>query len=293
MDQKLSQIDWITVRSFVAVAETGSLSAAARKLDQSQPTIGRHVKALQAKLGTELFVRNARGFSLSEAGYALLEPAREMAAAAARLHNLSEGLNEAAEGTVRITASAVVSNFVLPEIIATIRKEEQGIQIELVPSDTSENLTFRDADIAIRMYRPTQLDVVTRHICDQPMALYAAKDVIDRYGQPKDLSDLAGLPFVGFDKSDLILRTMRDLGLEADRSFFGVRCDDQPTFWRLVCAGCGVGAMQTIIGDREPLVDRLAFQPDLPSLPIWLAAPETFRTNRLIKKVWDRLAGAL
>lgn len=293
MDNALDQIDWMTVRSFVAVAETGSLSAAARKLQQSQPTIGRHIKSLEASLGNELFTRNARGLALSEAGSTLLEPAQEMAAAAARLHNLSEGQDEAATGTVRITASVVISNFVMPDIIAAIRQHEPGIEIELVPTDASENLIFREADIAIRMYRPTQLDVVAKHVSDQNMALFAAKSLIDHYGQPNSLSDIAEIPFVGFDKSDLILRTMRHLGLEADRSFFGVRCDDQATFWRLVCAGCGVGAMQTMIGDKEPRVVRLAFQPTLPSLPIWLAAPEALRTNRRIRKIWDLLAQML
>ncbi|MEL6933832.1 MAG: LysR family transcriptional regulator [Pseudomonadota bacterium] len=293
MDFRLDKIDWMAIRSFVAVAETGSLSAAARKLQQSQPTVGRHIKALEASLESELFIRNARGLALSEAGNTILEPAQEMAAAAARLRNISEGQDEAATGTVRITASVVISNFVMPDIIVAIRCQEPGIEIELVPSDASENLIFRDADLAIRMYRPSQLDVVAKHISDQKMVLYAGKGVIDRYGQPMSLSDLAELPFVGFDKSDLILRTMRNLGLQADRSFFGVRCDDQATYWRLVCAGCGVGAMQTIIGDKEPLVDRLAFQPNLPSLPIWLAAPEALRTNRRIRRVWDLLANML
>ncbi|MEM7303781.1 MAG: LysR family transcriptional regulator [Pseudomonadota bacterium] len=293
MDVALDKLDWMTVRSFLAVAETGSLSAAARKLRQSQPTVGRQIKALEASLGSELFTRNPRGLDLSDAGKALLEPAQDMAAAAARLCNISAGRDEAAKGTVRITASVVISNFVMPDIIASIRQQEPGIEVELVPSDASENLIFREADIAVRMYRPNQLEVVTKHVSDQDMALYAAKSIIDRYGQPDDLSNLAEFPFVGFDKSDLILREMRELGLEVNRSFFGVRCDDQATFWRLVCSGCGVGAMQTFIGDKEPLVERLAFQPTLPSLPMWLAAPEALRTNRRIRRVWDMLTEML
>ena len=293
MDIIASRLDWSHLRTFVAVAETGSLTAAAKQLGQSQPTTGRHIKAAEMALGTELFTRNLRGLSLTEAGLSMLAPARDMAAAAARLETVAAGRDERISGTVRITASVVVSHYILPPIIGAMRSQEPGIEIEIVPSDASENLIFREADIALRMYRPTQLDVIAKHITTQPIALYAARTLIKKFGQPQTVKDLAALPFVGFDKSDLIIRTMRDLGLNADRHFFGVRCDDQSVFWKLVCAGCGVGAMQAAIGDAEPRVVRTDYQPDLPSLPIWLAAPEALHTNARIKRVWDLLVADL
>ena len=159
-------LDWSYIRSLLAVAETGSLSAAARKTGQSQPTLGRHIKAVEMALGTDLFVRNSGGLQLTEAGLSLLEPAREMAHAYARLTTQAAGRDAAVAGTVRITASVVVSQYLLPPIIAEIRRREPDIEIELVPSDTTENLMFREADIAVRMFRPTQLDVVARKIAD-------------------------------------------------------------------------------------------------------------------------------
>lgn len=290
MDQSANTLDWTYIRAFLTVAETGSLSAAARALGQSQPTLGRHIKAAEASLGAALFIREAGGLRLTDVGASLLAPAREMAAASARLGMLAAGRDQQLSGTVRITASVVVSHAILPPILADLRLAEPDIALELVPSDTSENLLFREADIALRMFQPTQLDVVTRKIADQPIALYAAHEVLARFGQPRNLEDLKHMPFVGFDRDDQILRAMRGFGFDVSRDFFGVRCDDQAVFWQLVCAGCGVGAMQAVIGDAEPRVQRLNVQPDLPALPVWLAAHEALHKTPRVKRVWDFLA---
>jgi DNA-binding transcriptional LysR family regulator len=293
MTLSLNSLDWTLLRSFLAVAETGSLTAAAMRLGQSQPTIGRHIKALETALGQELFHRVASGYELNDLGAGLVEPARQMAKASASFLNIAEGRDQTLKGTVRITASVVISHFVLPPILAQIQEHEPEIEIELVPSDTSENLIFREADIAIRMYRPEQLDIITKQVAEHPLALYAATELLAKHGQPHTIKDLCAMPFVGFDKSELILRIMRGFGAEIDRHFFKTRCDDQAAFWHLVCAGCGVGAMQTCVGDPDPRVERLDFQPNLPALPLWLAAPEALRSNARIRRVWDLLEAAL
>ena len=244
-------------------------------------------------MGTKLFFRVPSGLQMTDAGLTLLEPARDMSKASARLATLAAGRDTRLSGTVRITASVVVSHYLLPEIIAGLRQAEPDIEIELVPSDTTESLLYRDADIAIRMYRPKQLDIVTRKIAEQPLAIYASHDLLERIGHPESFEDLLELPFVGFDRSDMIIRTMRETGLAVDRHFFGVRCDDQATYWELVRAGCGVGAMQTVIGDQEPQVQKLAFQPDLPPLPVWLATHETLHRTPKIKRVFSHLADRL
>lgn len=290
MAVRLENLDWTYIRSFLAVADTGSLTAAARAIGQSQPTLGRHIKAIEAALGTELFTRVASGLQLTEAGSALLKPATEMAEAAAQLASLAAGQDADVAGTVRITASVVVSHYLLPEIVAELRQTEPEIEIELVPSDATQNLLYRDADIAIRMYPPTQLDLIARKIADYPMALYGARSLLQRLGQPDAYEDLTTLPFVGFDRSDMIIKTMRALGLKIDRHFFGVRCDDQAAYWQMVRAGCGIGAMQCAIGDADPLVEPLAFQPPLPSLPVWLASHENVYRTPKVRRVWQFLA---
>jgi len=293
MDVDSRNLDWTLVQSFVAVAQEGSLSAAGRKLGQSQPTIGRHIKALERALGVGLFTRAPRGLIATQAGLEILDYAHVMQSAAAKLRLAAEGRADDLRGTVRITASVVVSHFILPEIIAEIRRSLPEIEIELIPSDTTENLIFREADIAIRMYRPTQLDVVTRHVVDQPVAIYGATSYLDRVGRPDNIDQALKLDFIGFDKSDLIIRFMGRVGISVTRDFFAVRCDDQAAYWQLVCAGCGLGAAQMIVGNAEPRVERILAEIELPKLPVWLAAPEALRTNPRIRAVWDLLADAL
>ena len=284
--------DWTLIRSFLAVAEAGSLSGAARVTGTSQPTLGRHIQAIEAALEVPLFTRTAQGQTLTEAGQALLSPARAMQAAAADLTLTAKGHATGIEGTVRITASRVVSHYVLPPVLARLRAEEPGIQIDLVPSDTTENLLFGEADIALRMYRPTQADLVARHIGDLALGLYAAKAYLDRKGRPTSPEDLMRLDFIGQDRMDQIIRVMRMLGLEMPRSYFPVRCDDPLTYVELVRAGCGVGGILRRLGDADPVLERIDLIPNLPNLPVWLTAAPQLRQSPRLRRVWDALAVA-
>jgi DNA-binding transcriptional LysR family regulator len=213
-----------------------------------------------------------------------------MAEAAATLALVAAGQAEAPSGTVRLTASRIVSHHILPPILARLRREEPGIQIELVPSDSTENLLYREADIALRMYRPTQLDMVTRHIADLPTAIYAAKSYLDRAGRPRSTEELMQMEFLGFDRSDIILRLMAAMGFPRKREDFPIRCDDQIVYWNLVRAGCGIGATQCLIGDADPLVERCADFVPMPALPVWLTTPEALRHTPRIRRVMDHLA---
>ena len=282
--------DWSLLQSFLAVAQSGSLSAAARATGASQPTLGRHIRALETQLGVSLFHRTASGLEPSEAALPLIEAARAMAEQAARLTRMAEGRQEGLRGTVRLTASRVVSHHLLPAMLARFRRAEPEIQIELVPSDTIENLTFHQADIALRMVRPEQLDLVAQHIGELPLGLYAAPSYLDRAGRPADHTALMTMEFVGYDSDDRIIRLMRALGQNVPREFFPLRCDDQTVHWQLVRAGCGLGGMQRIVGDADPAVERVAPWLELPSLPVWLAMPEPLRNNPRIRRVRDFLA---
>ena len=284
--------DWTLTRSFLAVAETGSLSQAARALKLSQPTLGRHIAEMETALGLTLFTRQPKGLTPTEAALDLLPHARAMREAAASLALAAAGRDAALNGTVRITASRVVANHLLPPMLADLRLKHPGIDIELVPTDTTESLHLREADIALRMYRPTQDNVVTRHLTNLPTALYAAHSQISRQGMPTNSTELLAMDFVGFDRSDLILRTMAGLGIRRSREDFGLRCDDQLVYWQLVRAGLGVGGMQCLVGDADPSVARIAPFVQLPALPLWLTAPEALRQTPRIRAVLDHLAHA-
>lgn len=284
--------DWSLIRSFLAVAEAGSLSAAARSMGISQPTLGRHIQAIETELQIQLFTRTMQGQALTEAGQALLPAARAMQAAAAELALTAKGHSAGIEGTVRITASRVVSHVILPAVLARLRVKEPGLQIDLVPSDTTENLLFGEADIALRMYRPKQSDLVARQIGALQLGLYGARSYLDRRGRPLTPEDLLQHDFIGQDRMDQIIRVMRGLGMDVGRSFFAVRCDDPLTYVELVRAGCGLGGILRAVGDPDPVLERVDVIPDLPSLPVWLTAAPRLRQSPRLRRVWDALAEA-
>lgn len=293
MKYTLSKLDWSLVQAFLAVAETGSLSGAAKVLGSSQPTLGRQVRAAEAALGAEVFRRHAKGLELTETGRAMLPAAQAMREAAARMALIAAGEDRGLEGTVRITASVVVSHFLLPPILARLRREEPGIRIDLVASDSSENLLFREADIALRMYRPDQLDMVTRHVCDLPLGVYAARGYLDRVGRPETPEAALALDWVGYDRNEMMIRGMQAAGFPVSRDFFGLRTDDQAAHWHLVRAGGGLGVMQQAIGEADPAVERVLPDLALPRLPVWLTAHEALRPVPRVARVWEALTDAL
>ncbi|WP_420326978.1 LysR family transcriptional regulator [Mameliella sp.] len=293
MDAIVTKLDWSLVQTFLTVAETGSLSEAARRLGISQPTAGRQVRQIETTLGLELFRRQPRGLALSDAGAELLPHARRMAEGMRGLSLAAAGRAETLSGPVRITASVFTAQYHLPPILAKLREAEPEISIELVPTDRSENLLYREADIAVRMYRSEQLDIVTRHLGDLPLGIYAAKSYIARRGRPDAFEAFLDHDLVGYDRSDLILRGMREMGVDAQRDWFATRTDHHPVYWELIKAGCGIGFAQRSIGDDEPLVERVLPQIPLPSLPLWLAAHEAVRNTPRLRRVWEALAEGL
>ncbi len=293
MAKTLQLSDWSLVQSFLAVAETGSLSAAAKQLGRSQPTLGRQVHALEEELGVSLFDRHARGLTLSEVGQQVLPMAQQMYSAVNALGLTAAGQAQQLEGSVRITASVFVSHHLLPPILAAIREAEPAIQLDLVASDASENLLFREADIAVRMYRPEQVDIVAKHIGEVPLCFCAAQSYLDRAGRPTTPTELMQHDLVGFDTNEDIITAMRNKGWPASRDSFATRCDNQTAYWELIRAGCGVGFSQLSVAQSDPLVEVLDIDVEIPVLPVWLAAPQAMRQTPRIRRVWDLLAEGL
>jgi DNA-binding transcriptional LysR family regulator len=292
MNNRIASLNWSLVQAFLAVAEEGSLSAAARKLGQSQPTLGRQIKQIEAALEAELFIRQPRGLSLTTTGRQMVVPARRMREAMNSIALTAAGTSARAEGTVRLTASHVVAQFFLPDILAKLRETHPAIHITLIPSDVQENLLFREADIAVRMLQSSQLDIVTRKLGALDLGIYAAPGYLARKGRPHSIEDFIDHDIVGYDKSGLILQGMRALGLPAEKITFATKCDDQVTYLELVRQGCGIGFCQTAIAQASGLEEILPDFP-IPPLPVWLATPEALRRVPRISVVWEALKTGL
>ncbi len=293
MDWRSVRFDWNHARAFLVTAEEGSLSAAARALGMAQPTLGRQVSALEDELGLVLFERSGRGLVLAPAGLELLDHVRTMGDAATRVSLSATGQSETIEGTIRIGASEVYAALVLPPIIARLRAEAPGIAIEIIASDAPSDLRRREADIAIRNFRPTDPDLIAQKIRDVPARLYAAPAYLERLGAIDRPEDLSGASFIGIDASGSFLRALNGLGLDLTEKNFPVLSENLIVMWELVKHGIGIGILDGTIGDAEPAVRRVL--PDLPlmTFPIWLVAHRELTTSRRVRLVFDLLAREL
>lgn len=286
------QIDWNLLRSFLAVVAAGSLTRAAEKLSTSQPTLSRQIAALETAVGAPLFERAARRLIPTNAGLALVEPAQRMQEAMLAAKSVVRARTAKVSGVVRLTASDVVSAYVLPEILAELARRHPEIEIELVASNRIDNLLERQADIAIRMIRPTQRTLIARRIGDWPLGLHAHKDYLASVGGRVEAVSARGYRWIGQDHDLDYIQAFRAAGFDIDKTFFGFRCDNQIVMIRAVCAGLGIGVVFMPLARRLGLVPVL---PDLPrpSLPVWLTAHRELKSSERLRRVFDFLTKAL
>ncbi|QKV19706.1 LysR family transcriptional regulator [Oricola thermophila] len=293
MDWKAVKFDWNRARAFLVTAEEGSLSAAARALGMAQPTLGRQVDALESELGVLLFERGGRGLTLTQAGLELLDHVRAMGEAAGRVSLAASGQAQSIEGSITITASEIHSAFLLPPVVARLRREQPGIEVEIVASNATIDLKRREADIAVRSFRPTQPDLIAKKIGDEIARLYAAESYLERIGHPRTPEELSGAAFIGFDTTDVMVDGLNRLGLKLTRKNFPVLTASHLVHWELVKAGAGIGIVPEAVGDREGGVRRVL--DDLPPMefPIWLTTHRELNTSRRVRLVYDMLAEEL
>ena len=289
----MDTLDWTLLRSFLAVVEGGSLSAAAKGIGATQPTLSRHIRELETALGVILFTRSAQGLEPTKAALGLVDDARAMGAAAEALNLKAQGRSQNLFGTVRITASVIVANLMLPPILAALRQAEPSIQIEIVASDTNQNLLRRDADIAIRMVDPTQNALIARKLGDTPIGLFATRAYFDRRGRVMDKADLQKHDLIGLDRGDFLIRGFAAYGINLTREEFALRTDDAMLTWNLLLAGAGVGIAQVVLAKRHSELEQVGAGIGLGALPVWLVMSEEVRINARIRRVADFLSTAL
>ena len=293
MDWRAVKFDWNRARGFLVTAEEGSLSAAARALGMAQPTLGRQVDALEQELGVVLFERVGRGLTLTPSGVDLLDHVRSMGEAANRVSLAAAGQSNAIEGHVCIAASEVYAAHLLPAILVKLRNMEPGITVEVVTSNSPSDLRRREADIAIRNFRPTEPDLIARKISEVPARLYASPEYLKRIGNPQKPYDLQGADFISIDGSGMFLKGLQSMGFNLSDDNFPILTENYLVMWEFVKNGLGIGILDGNIGDAEPKVVRVL--PDLEPMmfPIWLVAHRELSTSRRIRRVYDLLAKEL
>lgn len=287
------QFDWNRARAFLATAEEGSFSGAARVLKSTQPTVGRQIAALEQELGVALFERAGRSLRPTPAGLDLIEHVRAMAEAALRVSRTAAGRSEDLSGTVSISASEAITGHLLHPAIAKLHALHPGIELELIASNQASDLRLREADIAVRNFRPQDPELIAKRLPPRRGFMYATPGYIEQIGGLSAPEDLRRATFFAFDRSTLMIDFMRQMGAPLEADQFRIVCANHLAQWELCKRGLGIAFIMEDIGEPEPSVTKIDL--GLPPIPVemWLTSHREVRTSRRVRAVFDLLAETL
>ena len=286
-------LSWELCRSFLAVLREGNLSRAARALQLTQPTIGRHIDELEKALGVSLFTRSPQGLKPTAEALQLKPHAQAMAASAEALVRAASGGSEEARGTVRVTVPELVGTELMPPILTSFRAKHPGIAIELVLTNATENLLERESDVAVRLVPPAQGALLARKVGQVRFGYYAHRDYIAHYGMPRSLADLRKHALIGFDKEPVNIRVLRNTPSPISREAYALRSDSPVAQIAMGRAGFGIGGNADFIARQDPnLVPVLAEDYGMQT-EMWVVMHEGQRGVRRARLMFDHLAASL
>jgi DNA-binding transcriptional LysR family regulator len=286
-------MNWPWLRSFVAVLKTGSLTAAARHLNTTQPTVGRHIRALERQLGETLFDRQPDGLVPTARATEIYERA---AAVEEAVSGLTASIGQASpqlSGLVRVTTSMVFAVELLPGLLQDLLRRHPALQVEVIASDDVRNLLRREADIAVRLVRPQQGEVIATKVGDVQMGLYARRDYLAREGTPTHADALRQHSLIGYEDAKATVDAMAQIGLTVAPAQVRVRSDNFLSQLAAIRAGCGIGACQLWLADRYPELQRVLPDAKPWQFPVWVAAHDDLNRSRRIRVVFDHLVAGL
>ncbi|WP_299620633.1 LysR family transcriptional regulator [uncultured Tateyamaria sp.] len=294
MQNRIGQsFDWNRMRAFLATAEEGSLSGAARHLGLTQPTLGRQVAALEEELGLALFQRTTRAMQLTDAGRDLLNEARNMGEAATRIALMAQGRAQSLDGVIKVTASDMMSAYVLPDIMMRLRSMAPNLRVDVVAANDIRDILKREADIAIRHVRPEQPDLIARLVKDATGHLYASKDYIAARGAPETVEDLLDHDFISFGDDARFIEALGMQGIHVTSAHMRAGSTSGVTNWELLRRGFGILPMSDDIAAQ--FTDVVRVLPDRPAItfPVWLVTHRELHTSRRIRLAFDLIADML
>ncbi len=293
MNWKSITFDWNQARAFLVTAEEGSLSAAARALGLTQPTLSRQVAALEEELGVTLFERLSKSLVLTEAGVELVEHVRTMGDAASRISLTASGQSQQIDGLVTISATDLMAAMILPDILRDLRRKAPAIELKILCTNSLSDLRRREADIAIRHVEPDHPELYARKLREAPARIFAAKSYLQTFGRPLTKSDAPDLDFVGYDNNEELVVYLRAFGLDVSEANIDLGSPSGMVAWQYVREGFGLSIMADEIAARCPEIAP-AFEDVEPiTFPIWLVTHRELRTSRRIRTVFDHLAAGL
>lgn len=293
MNWKSITFDWNQARAFLVTAEEGSLSAAARALGLTQPTLSRQVAALEETLGVTLFERVSKSLVLTDAGVELADHVRAMGEAASRVSLAASGQSQHIEGLVTISTTDLTACYILPEILKDLRDKAPGVDVRIHCSNSLSDLRRREADIAIRHVVPDHPDLYARKLRDASARIYGARSYLQKFGRGLTRKDAAKLDFIGFDNNEELIHHLRAMGLDVALSNISISSPSGMVAFEYVRQGLGLGIMADEIAAKCPEVVPALEDVEAVHYPVWLVTHRELHTSRRIRTVFDHLAERL
>jgi DNA-binding transcriptional LysR family regulator len=280
--------DWDLFQSLHAVLEAGTLSAAARLRGLTQPTLGRHIETLEQRLGSPLFLRSPRGLQPTDLALELKPHLHDMSAAASAAVRDASGAANSLSGSIRITASEIVGAEILPPMLTSFREQHPGVVIELMLSNINDDLSRREADIAVRMTPPSQNALVAKKVGEVALTFFATAEYLERHGTPETLADFEDHAIIGFDSPGRGMRDVPGLNMPVSRETFTFRSDSDLAQLAATRAGFGIGVVQDGLARRYGLT-RVLPNFTLFTLPVYVVMHENLRGSRRMRLMFDHL----
>jgi molybdate transport repressor ModE-like protein len=280
-DKNRTGLDWEDVRIFVALARHGSLSAAARALSVNHATISRRIQSLEAVLGEKLVERRPDGYVLTPAGTQALSSASDMEAAAAILRR--GGIDDRPKGLVRINAPPSLVQSFLIERLARLSTQHPGLDIDVASDVRSVSLDRRETDIALRLGRPQDGDVIAKPLVNLGFGFYGTADALLR-------TDKGGVPvFIGFDEVNAHLPESAWLSRQFPRARLAFRTSNHVGQAIAAKSGAGIALLPHFVGRQEPRLRPCRLEHATPSRRLWLITRRLDRKDLSIRTVVDHL----
>lgn len=290
----MKNLDWTLLRAFHATATEGSLSAAARKLGLTQPTLSRQVAELEAHLSIRLFLRKGKRLHLTAQGQALLAHARDMDRAASDLALAATGQANTLSGEVTLSLTDVFAAWIMPPIVRQILAVAPGITLRLRVTDAKSDLHRQEADIALRHGPPDQPGLLGRQLPDSTAHAYAAPGWIARHGRPSTAEDLAQAGLIGVEDAATFARQLAAFGIPLSADTIRITADTGVAMWEMARQGIAPALMLDEIAARFPEMERI-WPPGLAPIraPLWVVLHRDIAEAPRIALVRDILTEAL
>jgi len=281
----MNNISWDLVRSFIQTAKDGSLSAAAKNLGVSQPTLSRNIQRLEQQTKLQLFQRTTKGLSITEAGEKMMNAAKQMEEASDLFQRQISGLSDELQGDIRISVNEIVGIYLLPPALTSFREKHPKVHIEIEITNQTTSLNKRDADIALRMYRPKQPDLIARRLPDLPLGFFASKNYIEQHGAPQNFDEFKQHTIIGFDRGVEFIQAAKNMGQVLSIHDFELRTDALPMQINLARFDGGIVGTHIGLAKQYPELEQIMGWLPLPALEFWIVCHADTAYNARIREL--------